>query len=259
MELLKSIFLGIIQGLTEFLPVSSSGHLVLFENILNLKFEGVAFETVLHAGTLLSLAVYFFKDIRKLAFNGFSGRNTEERRMLLYIILGTIPTGLIGLPLEKFFDSFKSVPFVAVMLMITGLIVYAGSRPQKAEGRKIKLLDSIIIGICQGIAVIPGISRSGITISSGILRGIDRNEAARFSFLLSMPAVFGAFVLQLKHISKLDASLAVLAGGFLASFISGLIALKFLFGIIGRGKFRVFSYYCLAAGIFILFVHMLRS
>ena len=214
---------------------------------------------MLHLGTLLAVVVYFWEDILEI-FHGIrtslggKGKDQQGTRLLFWIIVATIPTGLIGFFLKDWFESFFSQPkLVGAMLLITGTFLWL-TRWTKREGRKImkmKWLDSILIGIAQGMAIIPGISRSGATISTGLFSGLDRELSARFSFLLSVPPILGATLLEFKRFDSIERVWIVLIGTAIA-FGVGILSLKFLIKINKIGKIFHFSYYCWIIGILII-------
>jgi undecaprenyl-diphosphatase len=259
MNILESIFLGIIQGLTEFLPISSSGHLVFFQSLFGMKEPQLFFDIMLHLGTLLTVVVYFRTDIWKIA-QGLGAilkrrhKNPPQVKLFLLIIVATIPTGLMGILLRDWFESLFSKPkIVGMMLLITGLVLYL-TRWTKREGRKIEKMgwvDSILIGIAQGLAIIPGISRSGATISTGLFCGLDRELSAKFSFLLSIPAILGATFLEFR---KIGSGVEVWTGliGMMVAFFVGLFSLTFLVRMIKLGLVGKFSYYCWLLGVIII-------
>jgi len=259
MDYRQSIFLGIIQGLTEFLPVSSSGHLVFFQSLMGLKEPPIFFDVMLHLGTLLAVVVYFWTDIWKIA-QGLGAvlkrkhKNLPQVKLFLLIILASIPTGLMGILFEDWFESFFSRPkLVGGMLLITGLVLWI-TRFAKKEGKPLEQIgwfDAILIGIAQGAAIIPGISRSGATISMGLFCGLDRELSGKFSFLLSIPAILGATLLEYKKIDTVSDLGTVLIGTAVA-FGVGILALTFLMKIIKMGKIFNFSYYCCGMGILMI-------
>ncbi len=254
MSVINAIILGIIQGLTEFLPVSSSGHLVIAEHLLpGWQQTGIVFEVLLHLATLLAVIIFFRRDLfllfKSLYTKSFEA--SQQRRLLLLLILATIPTGIIGLAGKKIFISlFDRLDVVGVMLLVTALLLWLAEIPRefKKEGWG-RISDAVLIGITQGLAIIPGISRSGSTISVAMMLGIEPEKAARFSFLLSIPAISGAALLNLKEISnipteQIPASLC----GALAALLTGLLALKLLLMIIRERRLRIFSIYCVIVG-----------
>jgi undecaprenyl-diphosphatase len=259
MNILQSIFLGIIQGLTEFLPVSSSGHLVFFQSLMGLKEPPIFFDVMLHIGTLLAVVVYFRTDIWKIiggigsALKG-KEENREGAKLFLLIILASIPTGLMGILFKDWFESFFSRPkLVGGMLLITGLVLWL-TRFTKKEGKplgRMGWIDAILIGIAQGFAILPGISRAGATISTGLFCGLDRELSGKFSFLLSIPAILGATLLEFRRIDTTSGLGTVLIGTAVA-FGVGILALTLLIKIIKIGKLFNFSYYCCGMGILMI-------
>jgi undecaprenyl-diphosphatase len=250
----KYLLLGVIQGLTEFLPVSSSGHLVLFQSLLDLP-HSIAFDVVVHLATALAVVVYFWRDIIDLF--------VSKRKMLWLLLLGTVFTGILGLGFKDFFESlFSSVLAVGFFLILTGVIIVLAEWLGKGRRglREMNIWDAILIGLAQGCAIAPGLSRSGTTISASLARNIDRNLAARFSFLLAIPAIAGAGLIQFKAIIKagtVGIGVWPLILGFAAAFISGWIAIKIFMSIIQRTSIRVFAYYCFGVGTIVLIFNLL--
>jgi undecaprenyl-diphosphatase len=274
MDTITGLLLGIIQGLTEFLPISSSGHLVLFQNLFGLREPVLLFDTSLHLGTLVAVCVYFRSDLKQMIIETFTffidmiqGRRKLKEihevphvSLALWVLIGTIPTALIGLSfrlsLEKLFGSLF---WVGMMLLFTGLIL-AVTRiiPTGYTNRRgIGLLAALAIGTAQGLALIPGISRSGATIVCGMLFKIDRALAARFSFLLSIPAIIGALVLQMNVEDLNNVGLLPLMTGFVSSILVGLLSLKILMGMVRKGNLYYFAPYCWAVGLFVLTLRLL--
>jgi len=256
MTLEQAIALGALQGATEFLPVSSSGHLALAQSLISgFTQPGVLFDVLLHVGTMIAVIIYFCKDLRDLATAPFRRDETagQHQKMLLLLIAGSVPTGIIGLAGKDFAESlFENVPVVACMLLITGTILFVSERLRRGTGSgktDIGWGDAIITGIAQGLAIIPGISRSGSTIATLLLRGIDGETAARFSFLLALPAVFGATLLSLRDIGEVAAGqLVTYAAGTGAAMVIGLLSIHFLLAIIRRKRLYFFAFYCWAVG-----------
>jgi undecaprenyl-diphosphatase len=255
MDILKIIILGIVQGLTEFLPVSSSGHLVLAAELLNFHEEGVAFEVFVHLGTLLSVLIVFRKDVHKMILAPFqflsSGLEKGDTKHYLYwdlyIIIGTIPAAVIGLAFKsKIEAAFSNIFLVIAMLAVTGTILLL-SRYMPKKNQEMTAIKSFLIGISQAFAILPGISRSGSTIVTGIFLGIDKEKAARFSFLLSIPAILGASVIKLKDLILMDnytIPISYLLLGAIVSFIAGYFAIIWLLDIVKKGKLEWFALYC---------------
>ena len=245
--------------MTEFLPISSSGHLVFFQSLFGLKEPQLFFDVMLHLGTLLAVVVFFWEDIARMAQGSMSRLKREKKdqqggKLLLLIVLATVPTGLMGIVFRDWFESFFSEPkLVGVMLLVTGLVLWV-TRYVREQHRGIEGMtwrDAILIGIAQGLAIIPGISRSGATISTGFVRGLDRSLAGRFSFLVSIPAILGATVLEFPKIETTGAIWVTLAGTAVA-FSVGLLSLKLLMRIIQAGRLFNFSYYCWGMGLLMI-------
>lgn len=270
----EGALLGVIQGLTEFLPVSSSGHLVIVQSFIkDFQQPGVLFDVVLHFGTLLAVLVFLRKEILDILMslvpvgwcrNSGRGRNLVQvragRRMALYIITGTVVTGTIGLLFqEKIHHLFTSAIIASCMLLVTGVLLFVSDRFQGGRVEKdMNIVDSVVIGIVQGISVIPGISRSGSTIAFGIFRGLDGQTAARFSFLLSIPAIVGAVLLESQYIGIIPAGdIAVYLTGMIIAAVTGFMTLKLLLFIIRKHQLRIFAYYCWILGISTLIVKIM--
>jgi len=257
MNLLYAILLGILQGATEFLPVSSSGHLILAEHFLGFHEGGLAFDVALHLGTLAAILIYFRKDFLLMAVALLPGRaGTPEqalhRRLFFYLCLATLPGALFGLLLEKSAETmFRSPVLVATTMASIGLLLLwaeqAGRRSR--DIRALTLTDAILIGFSQALAVVPGVSRSGITMTTGLFRGLNREAAARFSFLLSAPIIFGAGLHSLPKIIKQGGEAgegSLYLAGFLAAALSGYAVIAWLLKFIRTRSFAIFAYYRLA-------------
>lgn len=255
MNILEALILGLVQGLTEFLPVSSSAHLVIVPDLLGWEAPSTSFDVMLHLGTMVAVLAYFWRDIMEIAVAFFQkGEKALARRRLgALIILGTIPAGVLGALLEKKFEEMFDEPAqVALFLIITGVILVASeavARRQRHIG-DLKVSDSLLVGLAQAVAIAPGISRSGSTISMGLFLGFTREAAARFSFLLSIPIIAGAALFKLRHGlgSGNGEGAATLAVGFLAAAISGFAAVRFLLGYVRRHNLRLFALYCWVVG-----------
>jgi len=248
----QAILLGFIQGLTEFLPVSSSGHLAIAQHFLpNFHQPGVLFDVLLHLGTMLAVILYFRRDLARLAAAPFRG-DQENRRVLLLLIIASLPTAVIGLLFKDQFEAlFENLPVVAAMLLITGLLLVLGERlgRPRREMREMRIGDALLVGSVQGLAIIPGISRSGSTIATLLLRGVKGEAAARFSFLLALPAVFGAVLLQVRHLEDVPAGeLPAYLAGTLAAFVVGLLSIHLLLAVIRRKRLLIFAGYCWLVG-----------
>jgi undecaprenyl-diphosphatase len=258
LDSLEAIALGAVQGLTEFLPISSSAHLVLTEHILKVRMESIRFEVFLHLGTFFSVVIIFRKEIWKLikSLKGILKKNDSESGEYLklwgLLVVGSVPIGLIGFFFDDYIEkAFSSPFFVSLMLIVTGMFLWL-TKFSNVKKENLNLRDAIIVGLAQAFALLPGISRSGFTIGTALFRGVQRRKSAEFSFLLSLPAILGASVLKFKETLDenpvFDEILIYLIGGGVA-FIFGYIAIRFLLDVLRKGKFQNFAYYCLGVGI----------
>jgi undecaprenyl-diphosphatase len=270
-DLIKAALLGVVQGLTEFLPVSSTGHLILVEDLLNVDEEryGLSFDAALHMGTLLALLAFFGRRWLTLAGAGIGALRDrsladDEGRLAWLIVLGTIPAAVIGFAFEDVIeDSFRSPALIATMLIAFSAVFVIA----EAVGKRIRLLpqigwvDALIVGFAQAVALIPGVSRSGATISAGLLRDIDRREAATFAFLLSAPIIGGAGLVQMFDVAREfgrgdlgGADAAFFATGAICAAIVGYVSIAFLLRFLATNSLRPFVYYRVALGVLIFAV-----
>jgi len=270
--LFESIILGIVQGITEFLPVSSSGHLVILQGLFGVEEPRLFFNVMLHVGTLIAIVLVFWRDIREIpegilgalgenqGMGGFASalwRSTQGRLAIL-IIVGTVPVALMGFLFREILSHLFASPFLAgFMLMVTGTILwFTRGRPSDSKGiSEMGVIDALIVGLGQGFALIPGISRSGITISFGLFRGMEREWSGRFSFLLAIPAILGALLIEFKMPSELSSQelFSTLAGTAVAVVV-GYLSLRTLMHLVKRGNLAAFSYYCWGAGALTIFL-----
>lgn len=246
LSVLKATILGLIQGLTEFLPVSSSGHLVLAQHFFGLQSQNgelMAFDVLLHFGTLIAVATVFYRDIIAM----LTGRNWT---LVGLLILATLPAVVIGLPFKDAVEeAFSSVVLVSVALMVTGIVLGLTHYARVKSNESITWKKSLVIGLAQAVALLPGISRSGSTISAGLFLGLDRATAARFSFLMMLPAVSGAVILESSSVMNLHAASVFPAIiGTLVSAVVGYMAIRWMLAIIQKGKLQYFGLYCLIVG-----------
>ena len=250
MDIFYAIILGVIQGLTEFLPISSSGHLVIFQKLFGFKEPELLFDCAVHIGTLIAVFVYFFNDIKKITVTLLSmDFKNPNFSFAIDIITGSIPTAIIGFAFKDAFEkAFNSAFTTGIMLCITGIFLGITKFVPKGRKKRAGFLNSLLIGSAQGIAIIPGISRSGATIVCGLICGLEREIAARFSFLLSIPAIIGAFFFEIAKINEIH-NITSLVIGVMSSAIVGILALKTLITMIKKGKLFYFSIYCLLLGI----------
>ncbi|MEE9573125.1 MAG: undecaprenyl-diphosphate phosphatase [Candidatus Neomarinimicrobiota bacterium] len=249
MTIFEAVLLGIIQGLTEFLPISSSGHLVIGQKVLGISIAGNLFEVVVHLGTLGSVLIIFWPDILQLIT---SLKSETTKKYIFAIVIGTMPAVIIGFLFKDIIsEAFENIRIVAITLILTGIILLS-TKFVKTKLKDIAIGSALLIGFAQAMAIVPGISRSGITISLGMQLGIAPEKAAKFSFLLAIPAIVGAGLLtgsDLIESSEPTLSWSVLLVGFLSSLIVGWISLRWLLGLIRSGKFYWFGVYCVLIGI----------
>ena len=289
MTLLNAILLGLLQGLAEFLPISSSGHLAIFEVLFKVENAGMVFDILLHLGTLLAIFVAYWKDIKMLVVEGFlivfgsignAGRfiinitrkdnkltynqiiNTPYRKFVVLVIVSTIPTGIIGIVLKDIIDAASSSLLVTgTCLLITGLMLIVSDmvQPGKKKPNQVKYREAGIIGIVQGLATFPGISRSGSTITACLLCGFDKSFAVKYSFIMSIPAVMGAAILELKDFGEVavtSTELVYYGIGTLVAALVGYICIKTMLVVVRGKKFKYFAYYCFAIGLFSIIWHL---
>lgn len=254
MTILQALILGIVQGLTELLPISSSAHLNLIPWIFHWEMPD-SFDVALHFGTLLAIAIFFFKDWIGLIRGGWNRvvhkEKTTEGNMFWYIVLATIPGGIIGFLLDHFLENTLKAPWIiAIALIVMGIILYIADKkaPSKTEYKDMNLKQTFLIGLSQALAFIPGVSRSGVTMTTARIMGIKREAAAKYSFMLSAPIVLGATLFKLKDF-VLDLPFVV---GVLSSFIVGILVIKFLLQYLQKGSFKIFAFYRILLGIVVL-------
>ncbi len=292
MDLLQAIILGVVQGLTEFLPVSSSGHLVLVPWLLNWPDPGLVFDAMVHWGTLIAVVAYFWSDLWSIAGAWLASLRERSlnpdpnRRLAWLIIVGTLPAVVAGVLLEDFFESLFARPnWAAAFLLITGMLLVvsenwhrlddaenhaaansatadqAGAGLLGLQAWSIPVAGALLIGVAQAMAIAPGISRSGATIAAGLVVGLSRREAARFSFLLATPVILGAGLVQLVDLMRSGTAAAqapTLIAGFIVAAVSGYLAIRFLLDYLGRHTLYLFAGYCWSAGLIGLAVYWLR-
>ena len=254
MDWIEAFILGVIQGLTEFLPVSSSGHLELAKLILPSQYTGessMLMTVVLHFATALSTVVIFRKDLLQVIQGLFQFQWNEATKFSVKIIISMIPAALMGVFFDDIIESFfnGAVLLVGSMLLVTGGLLFLADKAKNTT-KEVRFFHSIVIGISQAIAILPGISRSGATIGTSVLLGIDREKAARFSFLMVVPLIFGKIAKDLLSgdFSTLNMEVAPLAIGFIAAFITGLFACTWMISLVKKSKLVYFSLYCFVVG-----------
>lgn len=255
MSFFEAIVLGIVQGLTEFLPVSSSGHLELSKAILgdnSLPEESLLMTVVLHAATALSTIVIFRKDIAEILTGLLQFKNNEQFRFSLKVVISMLPAAAVGVLLEEEIEQLfgGQILLVGLMLLVTGTLLFLADKA-KSTVRKVSYSNALMIGIAQAIAILPGISRSGATISTSVLLGIDRQKAARFSFLMVVPLILGKMAKDILSgdLMQSQTSPTLLIAGFAAAFISGLIACQWMISLVKKSQLKYFSFYCYIVGL----------
>ncbi|MEI3123082.1 MAG: undecaprenyl-diphosphate phosphatase [Oscillospiraceae bacterium] len=277
MTFLSSFLLGLVQGIAEFLPISSSGHLAIAQNLLGMSDAGTVpefFDVLLHLGTLVAVFVAYWADIKDMVLEFFRGAGDlihhstpnpvpPARRLILLIILGTLPLFVV-LPVKDAVQSLSnSMVFIGAALIVTGVLLFVSDRVKKGRKneRTATWLDVLIVGLGQAIATMPGISRSGMTITTGCFAGFERKFAVRFSFLLSIPAVLGANILSLADAAKAGinwAEVPVYLVGVVTAAVVGYLCIRLLRFIAERGKFGAFAYYCWAVGVLTLVLNVIK-
>ncbi len=250
MTYLESLILGFIQAATEFLPISSSGHLVIGQEILGVESSEITMEILLHLGTLLSIIYYYRFDLKDLIGNAVLKKNTAAGRYIVQLAGATIPAVIFGLLFKSHITGFfNNIQYVSIALLFTGGILFS-TRKINSENNPITWSTVMLIGTAQAFAVIPGISRSGVTIAAALLCGVQHKEAAKFSFFLAIPVLFGAGVLELQNLANLaNLNTGPVVLGFFSAFIGGILAIKVLLRIITQKKFWMFAIYCWGIGI----------
>ncbi len=263
--MISVIILAIIQGIAEFLPISSSAHLIIFREVFGIGKDvisgdlGLTFDIALHLGTALAIIVFFFKDFLNMAIKGFTkGVKDKDGKIMWYLIAATVPAALAGVLFEDVIDNIirEKYYLIAIALIVMGVIIYLVDKkcPREKEIKDMTLKDALIIGCSQVFALIPGFSRSGTTIAAGRALHLEREDAAKFSFYLSLPVVMGAVVLQLIKVdfSIIASNISILLVGIVISFIIGILCIRFLLKYLRSNDFKVFMWYRLVLGIGVL-------
>lgn len=260
MTIFQALVLGVVQGLGEFLPISSSAHLVLVPWALGWQYAGLTFDVALHMGTLIAVVAFFWRDWFNIVDRGLRRRQARENALFWYLVAATIPGAVFGYVFEEQAETvFRAPVLIGIMLMVMGVVLYLvdlkAARYKKMEN--ITLGDSLLIGVSQAFAIIPGVSRSGVTMMAGRFRGMTRESAARFSFLLSTPIIIGAGIFKLKDLTPGDIN-AIFLTGVVTSAVVGFLSIKFLLNYLSERSFAVFVWYRLAAGAAVILLAMVR-
>jgi undecaprenyl-diphosphatase len=263
LTILQAVMLGLAQGLGEFLPISSSAHLVLVPWLFRWTDPGLTFDVALHVGTLVAVVIYFWKDWWRLIIKGLTDIRSAEGRFFWYLVAASVPGAIGGFLLEKKAETiFRSPLLIAMMLILMGIFLYWADRrsAKNIEINNITFGTSILIGISQTLAIIPGVSRSGITMTTGLLMGMTREGTARFSFLLSTPIIFGAAMVKLPHVVSNSSVITLnFTIGMLVSCITGIVSIGFLLRYVQTKDFLPFAWYRFMLGALVIMVTMVRS
>lgn len=259
----QAIFLGILQGLGEFLPISSSAHLIIFPWILGWGEHSLVFDVALHLGTLIAVLTYLWKDYLEIIANGITSPTSKKGKLLWFIIIATIPGALFGYLFENTVEDVfrKQYLIIGIVLALFGFILYYVDKMAKnrIELSNMNVLHAALIGVSQALALFPGISRSGITMTTGLLLGLKKETAAKFSFLMSAPIIFGAGAVSLiKNIYQVSSQFSSFAIGFFTSAVVGFLAIHFLMNIVKKSGFKIFAYYRFLLALVIFIVYLVR-
>jgi undecaprenyl-diphosphatase len=259
---LQAAILGLVQGLGEFLPISSSAHLVLIPWLFKWNDPGLTFDIALHIGTLIAVAIYFWKDWLKLITKGLTDVRSTEGKLFWYLVAATIPGAVVGFLLEKKAETiFREPILIATMLILLGVLLYWADRRgvKHIEMNRITFRTSLFIGLSQALAIIPGVSRSGITMTMGLLMGLTREGAARFSFLLAAPIIFGAALVKLPFLVSNPSVLTInFIIGILVSFVIGILSIGFLLRYVQTNNFLPFAWYRFILGSLVIVIVLMR-
>jgi len=260
MNLVEAFVLGAIQGITEWLPISSSGHLVIAERFLDINTsENVLFDLLVHLGTLLAVCVYFSKELGRIIVSLFKSKEKRDpqmdalRTLGFLLLVATVPAAVAGVFLTDRIEELFTIRIVAIALVANGLLLFAYERlGSKGERRNARLVDAIVIGLFQAVAIIPGISRSGSTIGGGMLRGLEREVAAVFAFLVSVPTLAGAIIYGLLTLDRYELDALSAITGLFVAFAAGLLSIQYLLKAVKQGKLWMFGVYCIVIGSLLL-------
>ena len=260
MNILQALIYGIVQGITEFLPISSDAHLIIVPKLLGWQEPGLDFDIALHLGTTAAVILFFFKDWITLLKAGFTKPSSTNGKIFWWIVIATIPSGILGLFISKYAETVRNLTLISFSLIIMGLLLYFIDKyaPKKINIGNIGILNSIVIGISQLLAMIPGVSRSGITITTGRFLGIERESAAKFTFLLSTPTILGLGLYKLKDIGNIPIHPVPFSVAILSSAVVGILSIRFLLDYIKKKGFGIFTVYRCVLGIILFIVTILK-
>jgi len=261
MSIIQAIIYGIVQGIGEFLPISSTAHLVLIPWLFGRQDPGVVFDVALHLGTAAAVIFFFYKDWLRLISAGFTKPKTQDGKLFWWIVLATIPGGLAGLLLDKYMADFRNPALIAIMLIIMGIILYVSDRMGKnaIDLESIGTKRSLIVGISQAFAIIPGVSRSGITMSTGRVLGLTRDGIAKFTFLLSAPIILADALYHAKDLKNVPIEITPFLVAMLTAAVVGILSIKFLLNYLKTKGFGIFALYRIILGIFIIGVYIYKN
>lgn len=260
MNIFQAIVYGIVQGITEFLPISSTAHLKLMPWIFGWPDPGNVFDVALHFGTAIAVITFFFKDWIKLVTAGLTQPKTKEGRLFWYLVLATIPGAIAGVALDQYMSVFSNPLLVGILLIAMGIVLYLCDKAGKSDIHleEVGLKRSVLVGIAQVLAIIPGVSRSGITMSVGRAAGIDRESIAKFTFLLSTPIILGDALYHAKDLSGVNIDALPFAAAVLTAAVVGLLSIQFLLNYLKTKSFFIFTVYRFAFGLFVIVLFFIR-
>jgi undecaprenyl-diphosphatase len=260
MSIIQAIAFGIVQGIGEFLPISSTAHIILVPWLFGWKDPGVVFDVALHLGTAAAVILFFFKDWITLITAGFTRPKSKDGKLFWLLVLATIPGGLAGVLLDKYMESFRNPALIGVMLIVMGIVLYIADKTRRNEIgiKNIGLSRSILVGISQALAIIPGVSRSGITMATGRFLGVTRESIARFTFLLSAPIILADGLYHAKGLSNVPIDTVPFIAAVLTSAIVGALSIKFLLSYLKNKGFGIFAIYRFILGAAVIAIYFIR-
>lgn len=260
MSIIQSIVYGIVQGITEFLPISSTAHLIIVPWFFGWKDPGIVFDVALHIGTALAVILFFIKDWIKLIQAGFTQPKSDDGKLFWFLVIATIPGGLAGILLDKYMENFRNPLLIGIVLIVFGIVLYLADKigKNKIELKNIGLSKSLVVGFSQALAIVPGISRSGVTMSAGRFLGVARESIAKFTFLLSGPIILAAGLYHIKDLKSVRIDIIPFIIAILTSAIVGALSIKFLLSYLKKRGFGLFAIYRFALGTSVIILYFLR-